>query len=312
MNCEILKKKWPYAAIITAHFIWGINFIAAKLALGEIPPMSLAFLRFALALLLLTPFLWTERAKLKVDKEDLPSLFAAGAMMVTFNIAFFYAGLMRTTVIDAAVLTMVIPIISVLFGWWFLKEKVYVVNLFGIISGLAGAVAVIGLPLLMVGGKVTSSTLLGNFLLIFASISWVFGALLSKKMLKKYSTLTVTAIIFLVGVVTFFIPALTEFFQKPSWPTQVTYIGIISLLFITVASSISAYFLFEWGLGKLGIIKADLFQYIEPVVATSLGVLLLNEHVHFSFIIGAALIALGVYWSTLGKEHHKHHKAHRR
>lgn len=311
MNTNLLKRSWPYAAIIAAHFIWGINFIAAKLTLQEIPPMSLAFLRFFLALLLLSPFLITERKNFKLNKEDLPALFSIGALMVTFNIAFFYAGLTRTNVTSAAVLTMVIPVFSVLCGWWFLKEKVYVVNLIGIITGLLGAVAVIGLPLFAVGGQVNSEVLLGDFLIILASISWVIGALLSKQMLKKYSTLTLTSIMFFVGVVTFFFPALGEYAQNPGWISQVTYLGILGLLFIAVASSISAYFLFEWGLGRLGIVKANLFQYIEPVVATSLGVLILNEQIRFSFVIGAALIALGVYWSTLGKDNHKHHKAHR-
>ena len=49
MTSQILKKPIPYLALILAHLIWGINFIVAKITLQEFPPMSLAFLRFALA-----------------------------------------------------------------------------------------------------------------------------------------------------------------------------------------------------------------------------------------------------------------------
>ena len=85
----ISKSSWPYLAIILAHFIWGANFVVAKLTLQEIPPMSLSFLRFVLAILLLTPFLLTAKEKIKIHKKDLPILFTIGLLMVTFNIAFF-------------------------------------------------------------------------------------------------------------------------------------------------------------------------------------------------------------------------------
>ena len=305
----ILIKSWPYVAIIVAHTIWGVNFLAAKFALQEFPPMTLAFLRFFLALILLSPFLLTE--KRKIDKSDLPVLIGIGLLMVTLNIGFFYEGLKRTTVTTASMLTLIVPILSVLGGWWFLKEKVYVVNLAGIFLGFLGTIFVVGVPFVILGIQPTSDSMLGNTLIILASISWVVGAILSKGILQKYSTLTLTAVIFAVGMVTFIIPASTEYIHNPNWYQQITILGIASLAFITVASSICAYFLFEWGLSKLGVIKADLFQYIEPVIATTLGVLILSEQLRFSFIIGGVMIALGVYWATLGKSQHKHHKAHR-
>lgn len=307
----LLINTWAYLAIITAHSIWGVNFVVAKLTLAEIPPMSLAFMRFVLAISLLSPFLLTTKKPVKIKKEDLPRLAVIGVLMVTLNIAFFYAGLVRTTISSAATLTMTIPIISVLGGWWFLKEKIYTLNLIGITIGFLGSLLVIGLPSLFLGNHLSSQVLIGNFLIVLASICWVIGATISKKMLGKYSTLTVTAVIFLVGVLSFVVPAVNEFLQHPGWPGQVTIVGILGLLFISIASSICAYFLFEWGLSKLGVIKADLFQYIEPILATILGVLILNEQLKLPSILGIILIALGVYWSTWARPHHKHHKAHR-
>lgn len=308
---NLFSLSWPYLAVIFAHLIWGSNFVVAKLTLQEIPPMSLGFLRFALASILLIPFVLTHTKKIKLSTKDLPRLFAVGVLMASFNIALFYAGLSRTTAISASVLTMTIPIISVFFGWLFLKEKVYIVNLAGIVLGLAGAILIVGLPLFFIDAPPSSENMLGNFLLIIASISWVTGATISKSLLKKYTTLTVTAIIFAVGALTFLLPALNEYNQNPNWPSHLTYIGILGLLFITILSSISGYFLFEWGVQKLGVIKADFFQYIEPIMATILAILILGEQPRVYFVIGAVLIALGVYWGTLAKEHHRHHKAHR-
>lgn len=312
MSSQIIKKPIPYLALIIAHLIWGINFVVAKIALQEFPPMSLALLRFALASLLLAPFFLAETKKVKIDKKDLPKLIAIGVFIITLSITFFFEGIKRTTAINASVLSLTIPVLSILFGWWFLKEKIYLINLAGIGLGLIGSLVVIGLPQIIIG-TVSPIMLEGNILIILASISWVVGATVSKKILKKYPSLVVTAIAFLIGTITFFIPASLEYLKNPGWINQVTMLGILGLTFMTLLSSISAYFLFEWGLSRTSLVVADLFQYIEPFVAAALAITILNEKISTSFLIGAALIAVGAYLGTFAKKanYYHYHKAHR-
>lgn len=271
--------------------------------------MSLAFLRFFLASLFLAPFFLTQTKKIKIKKEDLPKLIAAGVLMVTLNITFFFEGMKRTTATDASVLILTVPILSVLLGWWFLKERIFLVNLLGIVLGLVGSLIIVGLPQILIG-NLSMTQLIGNILIIFTSISWVVGAVIAKPLLSKYSSLLVTAVAFLVGTVTFFIPAFLEYLQNPAWPVQITILGILGVIYMTLLSSISAYFLFEWGLSKTSVYAADLFHYIEPFVATSLAVSILGERVSKSFLIGGLLIAAGAYLGTLSKKI-IHHKAHR-
>lgn len=310
MVSKIFTTPIPYLALILAHLIWGANFVVAKVTLQEFPLHSLAFLRFALASLLLAPFFLAETKKVKIKLKDLPVLVLIGICIISLNITFFFAGIERTTAINASILTLVIPISSVIIGWWFLKEKIFVINLLGIAMGLLGALLIIGLHKIILGNFSTEE-LLGNLFIIIASIIWVFGAMLSRKMLKIYPSMIVTAVAFLVGMLTFLPPAVFEYLKDPGWPTQVSMLGLLGLLYMTMLSSISAYFLFEWGLAKTSLISADLFQYIEPFIAAILAVLILGERVSFSFIIGAALIALGVYWGTFAKEIHHRHKIHR-
>lgn len=342
MSPEIFKKGWPYATIILAHTIWGINFVIAKLTLQEIPPMTLAFLRFALASLFLLPFLiianeapWTNLKKMLpflpknnksnhnftdsgegktqnlIEIRDLPKIIAVGVLSITLTISFFLIGIEKTTVASASILSLIIPVASVIVGWTILREKVYVVNVFGVLSGLIGSIIVLGIPLISIGAGFSSETMIGNVLIILSSLTWVAGALFSKQLLQKYSTLTITSMIFLIGSITFVVPAINEFLQNPQWIQNITPLGIFGIFFMTLASSISAFFLFEWGMDQIGMVKADLFQYLEPLIAISLGIFLLGEQLRFSYIIGAILIALGVYWSTLAKISHKYPKAHR-
>lgn len=310
MASSIFKKPWPYLALMLAHIIWGGNFVVAKITLQEFPTYTLAFFRFALASLFLAPFFLAETKKVKIHKKDIPKLTLIGILMITLNISFFFAGIQKTTAINASVLTLIIPMLSVLLGWWFLKEKVYLINLAGIFAGGVGALIIIGIPKAFFG-DLAPETLIGNFLIILAATVWVMGAVISRQMLKIYSSLTVTAFAFGVGMLTFVIPAAVEYLQNPGWIENVTLLGIFGLVYMTILSSVSAYFLFEWGLAKTSVIVADLFQYIEPFVATVVAVWILNEYLSVDFITGAVLIGLGVFLGTLAKEAHHRHKYHR-
>ncbi len=268
--------------------------------------MSLIFLRFAFASIFLLPFFMSQKKKIKLAKKDLPKLIAVGVFAITLNISLFFEGLKRTTAIDASMLSLTLPMFSVLFGWWFLKEKIYFVNLAGIFLGFLGALVIIGIPQIFTG-TISREAFFGNILIILASIAWVIGAIIAKPLLSKYSSLVVTGIIFVVGAITMSLPSAVEYFNNPAWMNQITILGLFGLTYMILLSSISAYFLFEWGLSKTSVIVADLFQYIEPFVATVLAVLILGERISHSFLFGAVLIAIGVFMGTLAKKeiHHR-------
>lgn len=311
MPSQILPKPLPYLALILAHMIWGANFVVAKVTLEEFPPSSLAFLRFFLASLLLIPFFFTQSKKVKIKQQDIPKLISIGVLMITLNIAFFFEGITKTTAINASVLTLIIPVLSVILGWIILKEKIYLINLAGIFVGLLGAVVIIQLPEIVLNNYSTNEVV-GNVLILLASICWVGGAIVSRQMLKIYPSLVVTAIAFMVGTITFLLPAANEYLNDPLWMESITMLGVFGLFYMTLLSSVSAYFLFEWGLAKTSVNKANLFQYIEPFIAATLAITLLGEKITVPFLIGACLITAGVYLGTLAKEaYHKQSKTHR-
>lgn len=311
MSSAIFKSPLPYIALLICHVIWGGNFVVAKLTLQEFPPNSLAFLRFAFAVVLLIPFFIIQTKKVKLDLKDLPKLIIIGLLIISLNISFFFEGITKTTVINAAVLTLAVPILSVLAGWIFLKEKVYFVNLLGILIALIGSIIVIQIPQFFIG-SFSPAEVVGNILLLLASLSWVIGSLISREMLKKYPSLFVTTIAFLVGIVTFAYPAFHEYQQNPGWVNNVSMLGILGLIYMIFLSSISAYFLFEWGLSKVGVGQANIMQYIEPFIATGLAVMILGEKITVPVITGGILIIAGVFLTTLAKEfHHKAQKIHR-
>ena len=158
-----------YLALIAAHTIWGSNFVIAKLALREFPIMSLAFLRFFLASILLIPFAVATSGSKKINLKDLQRIVLSSILMITIHIALFYEGLSRTTAINASVLSLIAPIFSVLVGWRILKEKIYTVNLFGTTLALFGSLTVLGLPFLLTG-VLSQTHITGDVLIILSSL----------------------------------------------------------------------------------------------------------------------------------------------
>lgn len=304
MSSRFIIRPLPYIALLIAHLIWGVNFVVAKVTLQDFPPSSLAFFRFALALILLLPFFYLQKQKIKkIDKKDLPKLIGIGVLLISLNISFFFAGIAKSSITNASILTLSVPIFSVLVGWIFLKEKIYLINLTGTLTCLMGALIVLRVPQMFIGSYSTDE-LLGNIFILLASVSWVGGSILSKEMLKKYPSLVVTSIAFLVGIITFFIPTIREYIQNPAWLENLSMLSMFGLVYMAVLSSVSAYFLFEWGLNKTSVTQANLLQYIEPFIAAVLGITLLGEKLTIPFIAGLILILAGVYLGTLAKTHH--------
>ncbi len=307
---EIFKTPLPYVALLLAHIVWGGNYVVAKVTLHEVPVMTLSFLRFGLACLLISPFLLNMDPKMKrVKYTHLPRLIIGSLLLGAVNITFFYLGITKTLAINASVLNLVVPILSVMGAWWFLKEKIYSINLMGIILSLLGTAAVIGLPLLFTS-SFSPVEMFGNGLLILSGVAFVAGALTLKPAFKEYSPLSITAFTFLTSAVAFFVPAVLEYIANPNWIGQVSLVGLFGLLYIAVLATVVSYFLMMWGYSKIELSHATIIQYVEPAVAASLAVPLLHERISYSFIVGFCMIALGVYWGTLGKQehHHIHHK----
>lgn len=310
-----MRKDWitnhslPFVGLVVANVIWGATPVVAKFCLVEFPVGVLAFLRFFIAALLLIPFLMTEKPRIRYQQKDWLPLVVTGICVVTFHILLFFMGVKLTSAIDASVLTLLLPILSVIGAWWWLKEKIYVVNMFGVLTGLIGALAIVGIPLLAVDA-LEMKVLIGNLLIILSNVFFVIGAIVSKKLLSHYSPLAIVGAIFWIGAMTFLPMAIVETWLNPSWINHVTAVGWFGLTFITLLSSISAFFLFEWSVKKLGVIKSDLFGYFQPAVAATLAVPLLGERISYSFIVGSCLVVLGVYWGTLGQKDHRHHHIH--
>ncbi|MDO8657761.1 MAG: DMT family transporter [Candidatus Levybacteria bacterium] len=285
------SKRLAILALISASIIWGLTGPIMKQTLVHVPIFTLAFIRFGAAALLLFPFVYN---KLTIKKEDLPLLILCAAFGVTFNIAFFFLGLTLTSALNTGMIISTIPIVTLIFGALFLKEKITKKLIIGGIFGLLGIGIIIGKDVLQNGLYISP---IGDFIILISMFSFVIYEILSKKLFKKYHPLTITFYAFLIGSISFFPASFYEFRNVQNWMANLPLSAILGIIYGIFFSSLSAYSLWQWGLSKIDVSRAGFFFYLDPIASTLGAVLILSEKITEPFILGAILIFLGLFFA---------------
>ncbi|MDO8486843.1 MAG: DMT family transporter [Candidatus Curtissbacteria bacterium] len=292
-----MKIKPAYVLIITSVLIWGATPAIMKLTLAQIPVFSLAFLRMAIASLIMAPLI-TKQIKFK--KEDFLMFFLSAFFGVTLNLSFFFIGLKLSFAINAALLIAAVPIFALLAGHIYLKEKLTSKIILASVLALAGVVIIIGRP--TPGSTLTH--FIGNILLLLASLAVVAQELVAKKLFRKYSGETVAFHTMAIGAATFAPLALWEYFANPTWFQGVNLVGVSGLIYGILFASLIAYWAWLKGLSKLPLGEASFFFYLDPITGVALAVVLLGEKLTPTLILGGILIAIGVFLAEQKRRNH--------
>ena len=287
--------------IIAATLIWGGTAPIMKLALEEVPIFSLAFIRMFFASLLLGAFVFR---KLKIQKSDYSTFLYSALTGVTINLALFFIALKLTEAILAAILVAAVPVMTMVAANFYLKEKLTLKLIVSSAIALVGVIIIVGIP----QDGFNIKALVGNILLLVASLVWVIHEIIAKKLLKVYSAETVTFYAMAIGAVTFLPFAFLEFINKPTWPTHLSFWGIFGILYGIFFASFFAYWAWQKGLAKLPAGQASFFFYLDPISGAILSIILLGEKLTLPLVIGAVFITLAI---VLAESHRKMHLLHR-
>lgn len=300
MNSAKKSLFFPYLALATASIIWGANTPIMKVVLQSVPLFSLAFIRFFFASILLLPFIYKE---LKVKKEDIGMIIFTALFGVTFLISLVFWGYKLTSALNAGILNATMPIFNLLIAYLFLKEHIYKRFLIGILFGVIGVTVIISKDFIAKGFDLSP---IGDTLIIISMVSFAIYDLASKKLSKRYNPLVIVFYSFLIGSI-LFLPAVSVELQKnPFWWKTVPSLAWIGVIYGVFFSSLVAFSLWQWGIGKVMDSQVGFFLYLQPIVTGILAVLFLHEVINVSFIIGSCCIFLGLIVAERHKTNHPH------
>ena len=176
------------SAAFAAAALFGASVVATRVAVGSVPPLSLAFLRFGQGGLILLIFLLIRRpGLLRIKLSDLPYLALMGAVLFTIFPVTFNVGLKFTEASRGALMLSTMPLWSAWLARIAKSEHLTLRQVGGIVLTLSGvAVVLIERGLRWKGGN---SALVGDLLMLLTAVSGAVYGVLAQKMLKKYKAL---------------------------------------------------------------------------------------------------------------------------
>ena len=190
-----------------------------------------------------------------------------------------------------------VPIFTMIGAHIYLREKFTTKLVVASAVAFAGVILIIG----KTDGVTSFKQILGNILLLLATLSWVAHEIIAKKLLKIYDGGTVAFYSMAIGAATFLPLAAVELFANPNWYSHLSTKGAGGLMFGIFFASLTAYWAWQKGLKLLPAGQAAFFFYLDPISGSILAMLLLGEKLTPQLIVGGLLIASAVFLA----EHHR-------
>jgi len=293
IECMPKSRLLPILEAIFAVVIWGGTFIATKIALQEVSPATIVWLRFGMGVLILGATVLIRRQFSLPVKNEWGYFALLGFLGVTFHQWLQANGLVTAQATTTAWIVASTPIFIAILGAIVLKEKLGFLRSAGV--GLAGC----GVILVVSKGDIPGlfsglAGTLGDVLVFISAINWAFFSILSRRELDKHPAARMMFYVMLwgwlfSGVWIFgFGPGLTEVIKLTSS-------GWAAILMLGVFGSGLAYIAWYDALQALPASQLGVFLNIEPLVTAVLAALMLAEKITVVSISGGMIILAGVY-----------------
>jgi len=270
--------------------IWGVPYFFVKLAVQELSPLVIAWGRVALGTFVLLPIAWRRGALRSLGKHKLALCAFA---LVEFVIPFSAIALGERWVSSSVtgILIATVPLAVVLLSRFFgLREHLGAWRLTGLALGFIGVVALLGLG--TISGALGWA---GVACMLLASVGYAIGPLIIQRHLNELDAFGPLAASLLIASVVLLVPAILD--SPKQLPTAV---ALMSIAVLGILCTAMAMLLMFYLVTHAGASRASLITYINPAVATLLGVWLLREHLGAGGITGFALILFGSWLATGG------------
>lgn len=294
-----VRRAWLSALAATA--LWSSNVLAVKLALREIPGLPAAMMRITLAALALAAAHRWRGKSFALRRGELPRFVALGFFGIALSFTFFTTALDYTSVAHAVFIGALAPTVVLLLAVGAGQERFTRARIIGLAVALAGVVLLALDKTVLAGGAgVVASNWRGDLLAVGGVCCFAFYTVRSKTLTAHYDSGTLNMYAFVFAAL-FCLPVLlwTLLAAAPwtgvgiAW-RNVGWVAWTSLLLSGTAGAALPYVVFYSALQVLSASQVAALHYVQPVLATLLGVAFLGERLGTQFTIAAALILAGV------------------
>jgi drug/metabolite transporter (DMT)-like permease len=297
-NAGILSRipGLAYVGLVLTPLFWAGNAVVARGTVEHIPPLSMSFWRWIIALAILLPFglpgIWRHR---QVIRQYFGSMLA----LATFSVAAFnsllYFAATTTTATNIALINATIPIFVALLAWVLLGDRTRPIQALGI------ALAIAGIATVVARGDISVLTGLqaqpGDLIMVAAVFSWGLFSVLLRRQAVPLPALTFLTTQILLGTLVILPFYLTDLFFFAGG-FDLSRDTALPLLYFAIFPGILAYGFWNHGVHKIGPAKAAIFMYLTPVFASVLAGIFLEESLGMFHVTGGLLILAGLLLAT--------------
>jgi drug/metabolite transporter (DMT)-like permease len=299
-NCPIFfkgssmkeSKLLIYAEALFAVIVWGASFIATKVALQDISPITVVWLRFLMGVVILGLVVILRRQFTLPDKKEWGYFALLGFLGITFHQWLQSNALQTSEAGTTAWIVSTTPVFMALLGWVLLRERLEWRKNLGILLAFIGVLVVVS------RGDLASVSVRrfgapGDILILISAVNWAVFSALSRRGLKSHPASLMMFYIMLVGWVFTSVVFLTT--RDISEISALTFDGWLAVAFLGVFCSGLAYIAWYDALKALSTAQTGVFLYIEPLVAVVVAFFILGEAIIPASLLGGAVILFGVW-----------------
>jgi drug/metabolite transporter (DMT)-like permease len=281
-------------------FISMVIYAAGFTIIKEVTPSHILPAGFvALRVLGATPLLWISGLFIRetVERKDIGKLALLSLCGVVINQSLFIRGMSLTSPISGAIIMITSPLLVLILGNIFLKEKITWQRLAGILIGLGGA------ALLILTKPVTSTKTdspAGDLLIFINALSWGTFLVLVKPLMQKYHTITVLKWCFLFSIF-ILVPLGFSDVNAMQWETFSPR-TIFDILFVVIGVTFIAYLLNVYALKALSPSVVSAYIYLQPILTAAIALMWGKDELTWQKIVSAVLIFGGVLLASQNKK----------
>lgn len=286
------SKLIVYLEALFAVIVWGASFVATKIAVGQISPISVVWLRFAIGIPILFVAIFMRKQFAFPKGREWAYFALLGFLGISFHQWLQSNGLQTSQATTTAWIVSTAPVFIALLAWLFLKEKLSRIQISGIALAMLGVLVVVSKGDLasLTGGNFGS---IGDILILISAVNWAVFSILSRHGLKSHPSTRLTLWVMILGwlIATVAFVAGKNYTEIPTLDTS----GWWSMIFLGIFTTGLAYIAWFDVLGQLPAAQSGAFLFLEPPTSMVVAAFVLDEKITFASILGGAIIILGVY-----------------
>jgi len=283
-----------YLLLSITSLCWAGNFVVGRGIYQEVPPVTLATIRWFGAFLIILPFAWTHLVKdwPTIKKHWLIMIVLGSIGIGSFN-TLVYIGVNYTTAINGLIMNSASPVFMAIMAFLLFKERISLRQCTGILLSIIGVCVVISRGNITSFGNLTFNK--GDLFVLAAFFVWaVYTVLL--RLRPDIHNLSFLSMTFILAAL-----ANTPFLLLELWSGRIIHLSSNSaagLLYVMIFPSIIGYLFYNRGIKLIGANRGGAFLHLVPVFGAIMAVLFLGETLENFHIIGFLAIITGVIMTT--------------